>query len=503
MMRSLRARLTAGVLVLVACGMLLAGAITYAEQRSFYFQRADEQLRSASPQVQALLENQARGRLPGGGQAPSAGNGSTTAGGGPRRGGPPGAVPFGLPAGTYGQRRSASGKVVAQQVFATSNKTVTARPVLPASLPLAQPITVAGSAGSGTRYRVLATHDPDGAITVVALPLREVDQSLHRLLLVEALVIGGVLVLIGASAATLVRIGLRPLDRMGDTADAIAGGDLSRRVKPSDPRTETGRLGQALNAMLDRLEEAFARRRASEERLRQFLADASHELRTPLVSIRGYAELYRIGAARSPEDIEKSMRRIEDEATRLGVLVEDMLTLARLDQMRAEDHAPLDLAPLIGDAADDARAASPERRIEVHAEGPLEVRGDADGLHQVLVNLLRNALVHTPPDALIELNAGREHGEVRVEVRDHGPGLPTDDPEQLFERFWRADGGRRRGRAGAGLGLSIVAAIVQGHGGTISAANAEGGGASFTVRLPEATRGRAAPPPADGALLER
>jgi two-component system OmpR family sensor kinase len=488
MMHSLRARLTAGVLLLVAIGLLLAGAITYAEQRSFYFQRLDGQLRSASPQVQALLENKARGGALAGP--------NPTSGSGPRPGGPPpGAVPFGLPAGTYGERRTAAGRVVAQQVFSTGNKQVTARPALPATLPLGRPLTVGGSAGSGTRYRVLATHDPDGAVTVVALPLREVDQNLHRLLLVEALVIGGVLVLVGASAATFVRLGLRPLDRMGDTADAIAGGDLSRRVRPSDPRSETGRLGQALNAMLDRLEEAFARRRASEDRLRQFLADASHELRTPLVSIRGYAELYRIGAARSPEDIEKSMRRIEEEATRLGVLVEDMLLLARLDQMRDEDHASLDLVPLINDAADDARAAAPGRSIEVHARGPLEVRGDADGLRQVLVNLLRNALVHTPPDASIEITAEPETDAVRLEVRDHGPGLPTDHPEQLFERFWRADAGRRRGRGGAGLGLSIVAEIVRGHGGTITAANAEGGGACFTVRLPAAARALSAPGP--------
>ena len=173
------------------------------------------------------------------------------------------------------------------------------------------------------------------------------------------------LLALALGAWLIVRLGLRPLDRIGETAGAIAAGDLSRRVEPAEPRTEVGRLGLALNAMLARLEEAFAERRASEERLRRFLADASHELRTPLASIRGYAELFRIGAAREGPDVEKAMTRIEDESARMGVLVEDLLALARLDEVRDQHREPVDMAQLAGDAVDDARAVAPEREIEL------------------------------------------------------------------------------------------------------------------------------------------
>jgi two-component system, OmpR family, sensor kinase len=296
-----------------------------------------------------------------------------------------------------------------------------------------------------------------------------------------------VLALLGAAAWAVVRVGLLPLDRMGHTAGAIAGGDLSHRVESTDPRTEVGRLGIALNAMLDRLERAFSARQASENRLRQFLADASHELRTPLASIRGYAELFRMGATSGPEDTARAMRRIEEEATRMGVLVEDLLTLARLDQIADAPHVELDLGRLVSDATADARAMAPDREIAGAVEnGSATVVGDAHQLRQVLANLLRNALVHTPAGTPIEVRAARVDGEVRLEVRDHGPGLPPGDPQQLFERFWRSEGGRERGRAGAGLGLAIVAGIVDAHGGRVEARNARDGGASFVVHLPAA-----------------
>jgi two-component system, OmpR family, sensor kinase len=280
-----------------------------------------------------------------------------------------------------------------------------------------------------------------------------------------------------------VRVGLLPLDRIGHTAGAIAGGDLSHRVESTDPRTEVGRLGIALNAMLDRLERAFGEREASEDRLRQFLADASHELRTPLASIRGYAELFRMGAAREPADVEKAMRRI---AARMGALVEDLLTLARLDEVADAPHGRVDLASIVRDAVDDARAIAPDREIRARIDGPTVVLGDADQLRQVLGNLLRNALVHTPQGTEIDVSVERSADEATLEVRDHGPGLPPGDPAALFERFWRSEGGRERGKGGAGLGLAIVAAIVDAHGGQVEAANAAGGGASFVVRLPAA-----------------
>ena len=473
-MSSLRARLVAAVLIVAAVGLVLLAAITYAEQRSFLLDRADDQARSGARAVEGALalrgigdgEEPPRGPLPGG----------------PPRGGGPG---VGLPAGTYGQLRDASGKV--HSIVLDYGQNVTARPAIPAKLPLNQPRTVSGRKGDNASYRVVAMPQRGGGGTiVVAVPLRDVNQTLDRLILVEGFVILGVLLLLAAVAWILVRVGLLPLDRIGHTASRIAGGDLSHRVAVAEERTEVGRVGLALNAMLDRLERAFSERQASEDRLRQFIADASHELRTPLASIRGYAELFRMGAAREPQEVEKAMSRIEDEAARMGVLVEDLLTLARLDEVADAPHSEVDLGRLADDAAGDARATAPDRPISLEHDGTTVVMGDAHQLRQVLANLLRNALVHTPPESPIRISVAAEGANVRLEVRDHGPGLPTDDPDSLFERFWRAEGGRERGKSGAGLGLAIVAAIVAAHGGDVSAANAEGGGAAFVVTLPAA-----------------
>ena len=223
----------------------------------------------------------------------------------------------------------------------------------------------------------------------------------------------------------------------------------------------------ALNAMLDRLEDAFARRQESEDRLRRFLSDASHELRTPLAAIRGYAELHRMGAAREPAQVEQAMRRIEDEAARMGVLVEDLLALARLDEQREPVRRPVDVAALAHDAVGDARATAPDRSFELRAGDGAEVLADAHQLRQVLANLLRNAIVHTPAGTPVEVTVERAGDDVRIDVRDHGPGLPTADADALFDRFWRAEGGRERGKAGAGLGLAIVAGIVDAHHGRV------------------------------------
>jgi two-component system OmpR family sensor kinase len=460
---SLRARLLAGLLALTAAGMLIAGGVTYAEQRSFLYQRVDEQTRDAPFVLGRALE---------GGDADD-GPGA----GGPRGGGDGG--PLGPPAGTYGELRPATG--AARSVTLPVGQGITAKPKLPARVPLDRLFTVSGDGG---RYRVLAQRDPrTGGTLIAAVPLREADEQLNRLLMVEALVIGVVLLLLGIAGWAVVRIGLLPLDRMGHTAGQIAGGDLSHRVEATDPRTEVGRLGIALNRMLDRLEEAFTRRKESEDRLRTFLADASHELRTPLASIRGYSELFRMGAVPDGPEQERAMRRIEDEAARMGVLVEDLLTLARLDEIADAPHGELDVAALAGDAVEDARATAPDRLIGLDAR-PATVRGDAHQLRQVLGNLLRNALVHTPAGTPIEVSVVPAPDVVRLTVRDHGPGLPTDDPDSLFERFWRAEGGRERGKGGAGLGLAIVAAIVDSHGGRVRAANADGGGAAFVVELP-------------------
>jgi two-component system, OmpR family, sensor kinase len=468
-MASLRSRLLAALLVLAAVGLLLLGGVTYAEQRSFLYDRIDQQLRAGIDFAGHELEDS---------------NGAERQeGAGPPRGGP--GPNFGLPPGSYVQKRAANGRVIAGKPIQTLGQTVTARPKLPAKLELGHIVNVDGQNGAGTRYRVLAQRDPrDSTINVAAIPLRATDDNLERLLVVEALVIGAVLALLGLVSWLVVRVGLLPLDRMGHTAGAIAGGDLSHRVESTDPRTEVGRLGIALNAMLDRLERAFGEREASEDRLRRFLADASHELRTPLASIRGYAELFRMGAAREPAEVEKAMRRIEEEAARMGALVEDLLTLARLDEVADAPHGRVDLGSIVGDAVDDARATAPDREINAAIEAPAVVLGDADQLRQVLGNLLRNALVHTPAGSPIDVSVERVDGDVRLEVRDYGPGLPPGDPAALFERFWRSEGGRERGKGGAGLGLAIVAAIVDAHGGQVEAGDVPGGGARFVVRLP-------------------
>jgi two-component system, OmpR family, sensor kinase len=489
-MASLRARVLASVLLLAALGLVALAAVTYAEQRSFLLGRIDQELRGAGPALSRALDT--AGFRPPDAINPVDGSRGDEL---PARRGGPGGPNLNLPPGTYGQRRDAAGKVLGH-ILITYGQAAPATPRIPASVPIGRLFTVGSVGSSGLRYRAYASHDPeDSGVTVVAVPLREVDQTLNRLLLVEALVIAGVLLALGASAFFVVRLGLRPLDRMEVTAGEIAAGQLSRRVSPATPRTEVGRLGLALNAMLERLEQAFAQREASEERLRRFLADASHELRTPLASIRGYAELFRMGATRDEAETQTAMRRIEDESKRMGVLVEDLLTLARMDEAPQLSHAPVDLSVLARDAVEDAHAIAPERPIDLDARVAAVVSGDSHRLRQVLANLLRNALVHTPAGTPIEVAVAQDRRTVTVSVRDHGPGLPDTSPERLFDRFWRAEGGRERGKAGAGLGLSIVGTVVDAHGGRVSASNADGGGARFTVVLPKA--GAEAPQAAD------
>jgi two-component system, OmpR family, sensor kinase len=492
-MASLRARVLASVLLLAAAGLVLLAAVTYAEQRSFLQGRVNQEVKGAVLALSFQLDR--KGFKPplspsnGSPTRPGASSGfapqgdqGAGPGGGPNAGGN-----LNLPPGTYGQRREASGKVLGHvEITYSESEPVAPAPKLPAQMPLERLFTVGSVGSSGLHYRVFAKQDPeDTGITVAAVPLREVDQTLSRLLIVEGLVIGGVLLALGVSAYFVVRLGLRPLDRIEVTAGKIAAGQLSRRVSPADSRTEVGRLGLALNAMLDRLESAFAARTASEERLRQFLADASHELRTPLASIRGYAELHRIGATEDAAGTDMAMRRIEEESKRMGVLVEDLLTLARLDEEPELRRQAVDLVALARDAAEDARATAPDRKISLSAPDSAIVSGDTHQLRQVLANLTRNALVHTPGGTPIEMSVVEDDAGVTINVRDHGPGLPAKSHENIFDRFWRSEGGRERGKGGAGLGLAIVQGVLDAHGGQITAQNASGGGALFSVRLPK------------------
>jgi two-component system OmpR family sensor kinase len=480
---TLRTRLIATLFVLTAVAMMILAVVTYTAQRSALLDQVDAQLESSIGGVARQLEIVNGGgavgllRTPGVVPRPPGDRGDA----GRVRPGP------NLPPGTYGELRGADGQRVGTPLTPTREYggESSAAPDLPTVLQPGPPFTADAQGDEHLRYRVLVTSPPSaGGSLVVAIPLTDVDDTLASLLRTEAVVIVLALLLLTVIAWALVRIGLRPLDRMADTAGAIAAGDLDRRVEDDDPRTEVGRLGAALNGMLGRLERAFAERAASEGRLRQFLSDASHELRTPLASIRGYAELFRVGAVRQPDELHRAMGRIEDEATRMGRLVEDLLTLARLDEAPDAPKAEVDVAALVDDAVRDARATDPERPITAETDGPAVVWGDEAGLRQVLANLTRNALVHTPPGTPVTVSAGHDGDHVRLVVRDGGDGLPTEDPEVLFDRFWRAEGGRARGRDGAGLGLAIVAAVVAAHGGTVTAGNRPEGGAELAVRLP-------------------
>ncbi len=373
------------------------------------------------------------------------------------------------------------------------------------------------------RWRLLVTEQPNGEYLVVGQQLVALDTAVHRLVLVELIVSCAVLVVLAAVGVALVRASLRPLVEIERTAGEIAAGQLGRRVPESDPRTEVGRLSRALNQMLAQIEGAFAARaaseraalaaelaareaaeaaqrsesraRRSEERMRQFVADASHELRTPLTTIRGFAELYRQGAV-EPDQTAPLLRRIEDEAARMGLLVEDLLLLARLDQERPLVLAPVELHVLAGDAVAAARAMAPDRPIALDVAGdgrPILVLGDEPRLRQVIGNLVTNALTHTPPATPVTLRLAADGATAVIEVVDTGPGIARDQADQVFERFYRVDkartrqaaaGGADSGHSGAGLGLAIVAALVAAHGGAVEVDSVPGQGATFRVRLP-------------------
>jgi two-component system OmpR family sensor kinase len=289
----------------------------------------------------------------------------------------------------------------------------------------------------------------------------------------------------------VVRVGLRPLEEVERTADAIAEGDMTRRVPEAQPSTEVGRLARALNAMLERIQDAFRQRdrteaelRRSEERLRRFVADASHELRTPLAAVSAYAELFERGARTQPEDLARVMAGVRSETARMGLLVEDLLLLARLDEGRPLERRPVELVRVAAEAVDAARTVEPSWPAQVVASEPVDVIGDTSRLRQVIDNLLANVRAHTPPGTSTTVRVAREGSEAVVEVADNGPGLSAEQAEKAFERFYRGEVSRSRQHGGAGLGLSIVAAIVGAHRGTVGASDTDGGGATFTIRLP-------------------
>ncbi|WP_263731574.1 sensor histidine kinase [Cellulomonas sp. SG140] len=359
----------------------------------------------------------------------------------------------------------------------------------------ARPFTVKSSV-PGSHWRVVAFTTSDGTGTVlVALPLGEARDTTSTMVSVLLLSGVGIVLLGGLAAGWAVRRSLAPLGRIEETAAAIAAGDLSRRVRTAPESTEVGRLGVALNGMLTQIEAAFDARTASETRMRRFVADASHELRTPLATIRGYAELYRMGALTGADQVDDTMRRIEGSATRMGTLVEDLLALARLDEGRPIAHQPVDLTVLAADAISDLRALDPDRPARLAPLDPsgtaraTVVLGDDARLRQVVANLVGNVVQHTPAGTPVEIAVGTAPGVGIIEVRDHGPGIDPEHAARVFERFYRVDASRTRESGGAGLGMAIVAAIVSAHSGQVTLAQTPGGGTTVRVVLPAAPAG--------------
>ena len=458
---SLRARLVLGVIVLAALGLAAADVATYTSLRSFEFDHTDATLDSLQHAF---------------GQPGFAGSGP------------------GQPA-VFVQLRAVDGKRVVGRQSSPSfpGQPAPPPPHWPATISLAggtqqgpdfvRYFDVPAASGGG-RYRVRASREPgQPGVLAIAISLRDVDSTLHRLVLIELLVTAAVLAGLAALGLWIVRIGLRPLGAIERTAAAIAAGDLTRRVERADERTEVGRLGLALNAMLGQIESAFRAREASEQKLRRFVADASHELRTPLSAVRAYAELFTRGADRRSDDLARSMAGISRESERMSLLVDDLLLLARLDEGRPLARQPVQLDEVVGEAVDAAHAVDPERSIELDAE-PLVVLGDSDRLRQIVDNLLANVRAHTPEKAPVHVTVGREDGSAVIEVADSGAGLDADDLERVFERFYRSDASRSRSSGGVGLGLSIVAAVAEAHGGAAGARANPDGGAVFRIVLP-------------------
>ncbi len=478
--------------------LLVADVVTYVALRSFLFTRVDQTLE----QNHSIFENASL--RPGGGSFPGFPPGGTGPGGGNDGGGGGGtqAPPSFLV--TVAEVRSPSGQVVQSYYPSVSVGGKAYSPALPAHVTgfstaanneqvsyFDAGSVPAGGPGFRVRASILQGGPDQGDVLIVAQPLNETTATLDQLLLVEGAVSAAALLLALLLGWFTVRAGLRPLTDVERTAESIADGLLDERVPGENTRTEVGRLARTVNIMLTRIQEAFAQRdateadlRASEERMRRFVADASHELRTPLAAVSAYAELFDRGASERADDLERVMRGIRQETGRMGELVQDLLLLARLDEGRPLGREQVELVALAADAVATASTVGPDWPVRLQAQLPVEVPGDGARLRQVLDNLLANVRAHTPPGTATTVTVSEVDGSAVIEVADEGPGLSPDQAARVFERFYRADPSRSRSHGGAGLGLSIVASIVGAHHGSVVAASVSGGGAVFTVRLP-------------------
>ncbi|MFD0400856.1 sensor histidine kinase [Kitasatospora sp. NPDC127121] len=473
--RTLRARLIAGLLVLLVVTCAAVGLATTAALRHFLVDRLDQQLADAGGRYAASLEHAGQG------------------GGTDTRAQTPGTLGARLLDGRVtaagvvdGDADDANGPSADDRlVFSPAEQRALA------ALPVGGPARTVDLGRAQGHYRVRAVAGRDGDVLVSGLPLRPAEDTVDRLATLELTVFAIAVAGAGAAGAVWVGWSLRPLRRVVGTAERVAAlplasgaVTLAERVPDDDPRTEVGRVGAALNRMLGHVGDALARRHAVEERLRAFAADASHELRTPVAAVRGHAELALRHPGAVPGPVRHSLERIDAEAVRMGAIVEDLLLLARLDAGRPLADAEVDLTRIALNAVADARAAGPGHRWRLALpEEPVLVRGDADRLSQVVVNLLANARTHTPPGTEVELSLEPAGAKVRLAVADDGPGIAPELADRMFERFVRGDRARSRSTGSTGLGLSIVRAVVRAHGGTVDAASRPGR-TVFTVRLP-------------------
>jgi two-component system OmpR family sensor kinase len=472
---SLRARLLLAVGVVVLVALTILSGATYSALRNTLYAQVDATLASAElPLVNAVLYD--------GGISPEE-------------------VARFAP-GMFVEVRGPRGQpFLGEEIASETPGGQTYTPRLPARLPVNLDVpdrevvfNAPASQPGGPLFRVQVTTLGGGAALILAAPLTQATTTLRFLLAFELIVGAAALVAALALAWGLVGIGLKPLQDMERTTAAIAAGEWDRRVPEGERTTELGRLARSFNVMLDRIQDAFARRdateaqlRRSEEQLRRFVADASHELRTPVAAVAAYAELFERGARQRPEDLARVLTGIRTETARMAQLVEDLLLLARLDEGRPLAREPVELVGLVAEALEAARAVGPSWPVELVARRAVEVVGDRGRLRQVVDNLLANVRGHTPEGTRTRVRVAEEGGLAVVEVADNGPGLPPDTLSRVFERFYRADPSRTRSRGGAGLGLAIVAAIVAAHGGRVEARNNPEGGATFTIRLPLAS----------------
>ena len=470
---SLRNRLTVGVLVLSAIGFIGAGVGSQALLRNYLIHQVDEQLLSVVGGTATRLDQAGIAQD----EKDDPATATTTRAATPLNRVPTTISvtvldPFGNLVGGIG------GDLNSNQI------TEYVKGLLPGQVAAfgSKPFTLDAP---GADFRVATTVLPSSlGSVIVAQSLSEFDKTTHQIGVVFLLIGGLVLLFIAFASRQVIKLSMRPLEKIEATAEKIAAGDLSARLENFEPNTEVGRLSTSLNTMLSRIEESFSARTKSEEKLRRFVADASHELRTPLTSIRGFAELHRQGAVPDGEKTRELIARIEKESMRMGYLVEDLLMLARMDQSRELVIADVDLSNLVKEAVSSALAAGPEHPISLDIAHDVRTQGDADKIYQVVTNLLANARAHTPVGTQIHVATYSTEDGSYITVADEGPGLSPEDQTHIFERFYRVDSSRQRSSSdGSGLGLSIVDEVMKAHNGTVSVASEPGNGATFTLHF--------------------